>query len=365
MTKARSKRIGVLTSGGDAPGLNAVIRAVVKVAIGQYGWEVVGILDGFEGLILPDHTKPLDFSSVRGILPQGGTILGTTNRANPFDYPLADGSGQEARQDVSAIILDRIASLGLDAVVAIGGDGSMHIAQRLLEQGAPLVGVPKTIDNDVNGTDVTFGFDTALDIATQAVDRLHTTAESHHRVMLVEVMGRNAGWLALSSGLAGGADVILLPEIPFSAERIDAKIEARDRAGSRFSIVVVAEGACPEGGDLVYNVQSTSTLAQRLGGVSFVVAEQLADICDHEIRVTVLGHLQRGGSPTAFDRILGTRFGAAAVDLIAHGGLGRMVALRGENIVDVPIAEAIAKLKTVPLDGDLIRTARSMGVSLG
>jgi phosphofructokinase-like protein len=365
MTNTTIRRIGVLTAGGDAPGLNAVIRAVVKTAIGQYGWEVIGILDGFEGLILPDHTKPLDFASVRGILPQGGTILGTTNRANPFDYPVTDSEGRETRQDVSTTILDRIGSLGLDAVVAIGGDGSMHIAQILLERGAPIVGVPKTIDNDVSGTDLTFGFDTALDIATEAIDRLHTTAESHHRVMLVEVMGRNAGWLALESGLAGGADVILLPEIPFNVNRIDAKIEARDQAGSRFSIIVVAEGAKAEGGQEVYQIDSTSPLARRLGGVSYEVAERLAAICDHEIRVTVLGHLQRGGSPTPFDRILGTRFGAAAVDLIARGGLGRMVALRGEAIVDIPIADAIAQLKTVPLDGDMIRTACSMGISLG
>ena len=365
MEATKIRRIGVLTSGGDAPGLNAVIRAVVKTAVGQYNWEVIGIQDGFEGLILPDHTRPLDFGSVRGILPQGGTILGTTNRANPFDYVTRDASGQEVRQDVSATILASIATLGLDAVIVIGGEGSMHIAQGFVELGAPVVGVPKTIDNDVNGTDVTFGFDTALDIATQAIDRLHTTAEAHHRVMLIEVMGRNVGWLALEAGLAGGADVIVLPELPFSAQRIDEKIEARDRAGRRFSIIVVAEGARPEGGELVYRVESSSPLARRLGGISFVLAEQLSEICDHEIRVTVLGHLQRGGSPTAFDRILGTRFGASAVELIARGGLGRMVALRGESIVDIPILDSIAQLKTVPLDGDLIRTARSMGINLG
>lgn len=359
------KRIGVLTAGGDAPGLNAVIRAVVKTAIGRYHWEVIGIRDGYEGLILPGKTRPLDFAAVRGILPLGGTILGTTNRTNPFDYVRTDAAGNPLHEDASAMILERIVELGLDAVVAIGGEGSMHIAHRLAQQGAPLVGVPKTIDNDVDGTDVTFGFDTALDTATQAIDRLHTTAESHHRVMLIEVMGRYTGWLALESGLAGGADVILLPEIPFSAERINDKIQARDAAGSRFSIIVVAEGARPENCDLVYRVEASSPMARRLGGISFVVAEQLAALCDNEIRVTVLGHLQRGGSPTSFDRILGTRFGAAAVDLIARGGLGRMVALRGESIVDIPIAEAIARLKTVPLDGDLIRTARSMGISLG
>jgi phosphofructokinase-like protein len=365
MSNSTIRRIGVLTAGGDCPGLNAVIRAVVKTAIRRYGWQVIGIEDGFEGLILPDRTRQMDAAAVRGILPLGGTILGTTNRANPFDYPVVDAAGRVERRDVSPAMIDRMADLGLDALVVIGGDGSLHIAQRLFEMGAPVVGVPKTIDNDVGGTDVTFGFDTALDVATEAIDRLHTTAESHHRVMLVEVMGRDAGWLALEAGLAGGADVILLPEIPFSAARIDAKTEERDSAGSKFSIVVVAEGARPEGGEQVYQDMRASMDARRLGGVSYLVAEQLAAICEHEIRVTVLGHLQRGGSPTSFDRILGTRFGAAAVDLLARGGLGRMVALRGEEIADLPIVEAIAELKTVPLDSDLIRTAQSLGISLG
>jgi phosphofructokinase-like protein len=365
MKHGNVKRIGLLTGGGDCPGLNAVIRAVVKTATSRYGWEVIGIEDGFEGLILPDRTRKMDAASVRGILPLGGTILGTTNRANPFNYPVTTADGRIERRDVSSQMIDRIAELGLDALVVIGGDGSLHIAQRFFEMGTPVVGVPKTIDNDVGSTDITFGFDTALDVATQAIDRLHTTAESHHRVMLVEVMGRNAGWLALESGLAGGADVILLPEVPFAATRIDAKTEERDRAGSKFSIVVVAEGARPEGGEQVYQEQRLAMTAKRLGGVSYLVAEQLAGICEHEIRVTVLGHLQRGGSPTSFDRILGTRFGAAAVDLVARSGLGRMVALHGEEIVDVPIAEAIAELKTVPLDCDLVRTAQSLGICLG
>jgi ATP-dependent phosphofructokinase / diphosphate-dependent phosphofructokinase len=365
MSGQHIQRIGVLTGGGDCPGLNAVIRAVVKTAIGHYGWEVIGIKDGFEGLILPEKTVELTFSSVRGILPLGGTILGTTNRANPFDYPVVDGDGHETHRSVATEILRRAGQLGLDALVVIGGDGSLHIAQKLYEMGLPLVGVPKTIDNDVGGTDITFGFDTALDVATQAIDRLHTTAESHHRIMLVEVMGRNAGWLALQSGLAGGADVILLPEIPFSIQRIDEKVEERDRLGRLFSIVVVAEGARPEGGQQVFQEQRAALTAKRLGGLSYVVAERLAAVSDKEIRVTVLGHLQRGGSPTSFDRILGTRFGVAAVDLIAQGGLGRMVALRGEEIKDLPITEAVAELKTVPLDSDLIHAARCMGISLG
>jgi ATP-dependent phosphofructokinase / diphosphate-dependent phosphofructokinase len=359
------RRIGILTGGGDAPGLNAVIRAVVKAAIGHYGWDVVGIKDGFEGLILPGKTMALDYQSVRGILPLGGTILGTTNRANPFDYPARGAEGQVERRSVAGDVIHRIEELGLDALVVLGGDGSLHIAQRLFEMGVPLVGVPKTIDNDVDCTDVTFGFDTALDVATEAIDRLHTTAESHHRVMLVEVMGRNAGWLALQSGLAGGADVILLPEMPFDVARIDAKVEERDGLGRMFSIVVVAEGARPEGGEQVYQAQRASLTAQRLGGVSYVVAEQLAAVSDKEIRVTVLGHLQRGGSPTSFDRILATRFGAAAVDLLNRGGLGRTVALQGEQIVDVPIERAIARLKTVPPDSDLLRAARYTGISLG
>jgi len=365
MSNNQIQRIGVLTGGGDCPGLNAVIRAVVKTAINRYEWEVIGIEDGFEGLILPGKTRELTFASVRGILPQGGTILGTTNRANPFDYPVMDESGQVEHRNVTPEIIGRMEAMGLDTLVVIGGDGSLHIAQELFEMGAPVVGVPKTIDNDVGSTDITFGFDTALDVATEAIDRLHTTAESHHRVMLVEVMGRNAGWLALEAGLAGGADAILLPEIPFDIARVDEKIEARDRAGSKFSIVVVAEGARPKGGEQVYQAQRASLTARRLGGVSYIVAEQLAAICDHEIRVTVLGHVQRGGSPTSFDRILGTRFGAAVVDLIARGGLGRMVALRGEEIANVPIAQAIAKLKTVPLDSDLIHTAQGLGINLG
>ena len=365
MTIMKKKRIGVLTAGGDCPDLNAVIRAVVKTAIGRHGWEVIGIEDGFEGLILPDKTRGLDYDSVRGILPLGGTILGSSNRANPFDYPVIQADGSVERQDVSPQIVERIGALGLEALVVIGGDGSLHIAQELFEQGAPVVGVPKTIDNDVNGTDVTFGFDTALDVATEAIDRLHTTAESHHRVMLVEVMGRNAGWLALESGLGGGADAILLPEIEYDIACVDKKIEARDAAGRRFSIVVVSEGTRPLGGELVYQEQRAALTAQRLGGVSYVVAEQLAALFEREIRVTILGHLQRGGSPTSFDRILGTRFGTAAVELVARGGLGRMVALRGETIGDLPIADAIAELKTVPLDSDLILSAEAMGICLG
>jgi 6-phosphofructokinase 1 len=365
MKQNNIRRIGLLTGGGDAPGLNAVIRAVTKMAIGHYGWQVIGIRDGFEGLILPGKTEELTYAAVRGILPQGGTILGASNRANPFDYPIAADDGQVERRDVSAEVIAYAGTLGLDALVVIGGDGSLHIAQRFFELGLPVVGVPKTIDNDVGCTDLTFGFDTALDVATEAIDRLHTTAESHHRVMLVEVMGRNAGWLAIQSGLAGGADVILIPEIPYDIEEVDRKIEDRDRMGRLFSIVVVAEGARPRGGEQVFQASGDAARAKRLGGVSYLVAEQLDRVSDKEIRVTVLGHLQRGGSPTSFDRILGTRFGTQVVELLARGGLGRMVSLQGAKIADVPIADAIAELKTVPVDGELVETARYMGLSLG
>jgi phosphofructokinase-like protein len=359
------KRIGVLTGGGDCPGLNAVIRAVVKTAIQKYGWGVLGIEDGFEGLILPDKIRPLTLTDVRGILPRGGTILGTTNRANPFAYKVRKKDGRLVTRDVSGEVADRIRELRLDALIVIGGDGSLKIAYEFYQMGVPVVGVPKTIDNDLGGTDITFGFDTALNTATDALDKLHTTAESHHRVMIVEVMGRDAGWLALRAGLAGGADVILIPEIPFDLHKVDEKIEQRDRLGRKFSIAVVAEGARPVGGEQIYQESKDPLAPKRLGGIAQWVADELAKVCDHEIRVTVLGHVQRGGSPSPFDRILGTRFGAAAVRLIAEGGLGRMVALRSQQIVSIPLEEAIRELRVVPLDSDMIQTARGLGTCLG
>lgn len=358
------RRIGVLTGGGDCPGLNAVIRAVVKTAINDYGWEVIGIEDGFEGLILPDKARPLGIADVRGILPRGGTILGTTNRANPFAYPVRTPAGGWERRDVSAQVMARLGELRLDALVVIGGDGSLHIAQRFLELGAAVVGVPKTIDNDIAGTDVTFGFDTAVNTATEAIDRLHTTAESHHRVMVLEVMGREAGWIALQAGLAGGADVILIPEIPFRFEPIVDHIRSRKARGARFSIVVTAEGAYPAGGERVYQAGLDPFVGRRLGGIGEVVGQELARRLDMEVRTTVLGHLQRGGSPSAFDRVLASRFGASVVHLIAQGQIGRMVALRGETVTHIPIAEAIRQQKLVPLDGDLVRTARDLGICL-
>jgi phosphofructokinase-like protein len=363
------ERIGVLTGGGDCPGLNAVIRAVVKTAINEYGWQVVGIEDGFEGLILPGKVRLLSPDDVRGILPRGGTILGTTNRADPFHYEVEvqapDGNKSTQVLDVSDAVLRRVRELGLDVLIAIGGDGSLRIAYELMEKGLQVVGVPKTIDNDLLMTQVTFGFDTALNTAMEALDRLHTTAESHHRVMVLEVMGRQAGWIALEAGIAGGADVILIPEIPYDLQAVHAKIEARSQAGAKFSLVVVAEGAYPQDGQAVYLDQRELGGAKRLGGIGERLAQQLRDCCEMEVRVTVLGHLQRGGSPSAFDRLLASRFGAMAVHLIAEGKLGHMVALQDGRIRSVPLAQAIAHLKLVPLDSDIVQTGRGLGICLG
>lgn len=360
----KKQRIGVLTGGGDCPGLNAVIRAVVKTACNEYGWEVVGIEDGFEGLIFPGRTRMLGLDEVRGILPRGGTILGTTNRGNPFAYQVVE-DGEVKVHDLSGVVLERIAELGLSALVVIGGDGSLRIAREFWQLGVPVVGVPKTIDNDLSATDVTFGFDTAVFTATEAIDKLHTTAESHHRVMVLEVMGRNAGWIALHAGLAGGADVILIPEIPFSIDAVLAAIDRRNAAGRKFSIVVVAEGAAPVGGEQVLLPSQDSRGAPRLGGIGAVVGEQISALSGRETRVTVLGHLQRGGAPTPFDRILASRFGSAAVRLAAANGFGRMVALRSPDIVDVSLDEAVSRLKTVPPDGELVRTATALGITFG
>ena len=361
----RIRRIAVSTGGGDCPGLNAVIRAVVKTATNVYGWEVLGIETGLDGLFGRGgaRVRPLTPANVRGILPQGGTILGTSNRGNPFAMPGEDGRPVDRSQE----LVDRLQELEIDAMVSIGGDGSMRIAQQLMDLGVGIVGVPKTIDNDLAATDVTFGYDSALHVATEAIDRLHSTAESHHRVMVVEVMGRNAGWIALESGIAGGADVILLPEIPYSLDEVVNALVRRARGGGKFSIVVVSEGAKPRGGEQLYQTSELGShgSAPRLGGICNSIAQQISDTCGAETRATVLGHLQRGGSPSPFDRILGTRFGAAAIHLISRGGLGRMVALRGTEIIDVSIADAIAEPKLVNPDGELVKTAMSVGVSFG
>ena len=352
----RKKRIGILTGGGDCPGLNAVIRAAVRTASNDYDFKVLGIQLGFEGL-MTGATIALTPESIRGILPKGGTLLRTTNRGNPFEFPGEDG----VVQDRSTEVLANIEELGLDGIIAIGGDGTLKIAQRLSEAGAPMVAVPKTIDNDLAATDFTFGFMTAVGVATDAVDRLHTTAESHDRVMILEVMGRNAGWIALYSGMAGGADIILVPEIPYRPAEIVRTINERKIEGSKFDIIVVAEGAKREGGEESYLDRRT----RRLGGIAYQVAAEIGQEIDLEIRVTVLGHIQRGGSPIAFDRVLASRFGKAAADLAAHEEFGKMVALRGEDIVSVPIRDAISNPKLVDPNGQLVKAALSLGTSFG
>jgi 6-phosphofructokinase 1 len=358
------QRIGILTGGGDCPGLNAVIRAAVKTAINRYGWEVIGIEDGFEGLILPGKTRLLALADVRGILPRGGTILGTTNRADPFHYEVEVDGKVEVR-DMSDVVMSRVAALGLDALVVIGGDGSLRITNELIAKGLRAVGVPKTIDNDLEGTSVTFGFDTAVNTAMDALDRLHTTAESHHRVMILEVMGRDTGWIALHAGIASGTDVILIPEIPYGIAAVAAKVRERNQRGARFSIVVVAEGARPIGGEAVYLAERERGGMRRLGGAGEMVAAQLKAEMDVEVRVTVLGHLQRGGSPTADDRLLGTCFGVYAVQTLAESQFDCMVAVQDDRLVTVPLAEAVGRQKFVPSDGYEIVTARAMGICLG
>jgi phosphofructokinase-like protein len=356
------RRIGVTTGGGDCPGLNAVVRAVVKSAHNLYGWDVVGIEDGFDGLIYPERARPLTLDSVRGILPRGGTILGTTNRGNPFAFrPVGDPDA--APLDLSDRVVANIRELGIDALIVIGGDGTLSIALELANMGVRLVGIPKTIDNDLDGTDVTFGFDTAVTTASDALDKLHTTAESHHRVMILEVMGRNAGWIAIESGIAGGADVILIPEVPFRLERVGEAVAARDASGSKFSIVVIAEGAAPAGGQQL--LVGGAGASARFAGMGNWVGEQLSAYTEKEVRVTVLGHLQRGGSPSPFDRILATRFGVAAVRLLADDGFARMVAYHGTKVDSVPLADAVGVLKRVLPDGDHAMTANALGISLG
>jgi phosphofructokinase-like protein len=356
------QRIGVLTGGGDCPGLNAVIRAVVLSAIG-HGWDVLGIEDGFDGL-LHNRTRPLGRDDVRGILTHGGTILGTSNRGNPFAWAV-ERDGHNEVVDASRVVLGRLEALELAGLIVIGGDGTMRIGHALHEMGAPIVGIPKTIDNDICATDVTFGFDTARETATDAIDKLHSTAESHHRIMVVETMGRNAGWIALESGLAGGANSVLIPEIPFHLDKVVPTIDQRAGRGRPFSIVVVAEGAHPVGGEQVYQDTGGPGKLPRLGGIGVQVANALAASTGRETRCTVLGHLQRGGSPTPFDRLLATRFGVLAVECVAEERLGQMVALRGTVVVDVPIAEAIAEPKRVDPNGELVRAARELGIAMG
>ena len=356
-------RIGILTGGGDCPALNAVIRAAVKTSVG-FGWEVLGIEEGFDGLV---HCKarPLSKASVSGILHLGGTILGTTNAGNPFRYPMLDYSGNTVERDISDQVVSNFRKLGLDALIVIGGDGTLAISERFYGKGIPLVAVPKTIDNDIGGTVSTFGFDTAVNTAREALDKLHTTAESHRRVIVVEVMGRHAGWIAVHSGVAGGADIILIPEIPYDPAKIVETVMLRERLGKHFSIVVVAEGAFEQGGAPIYAELKRPGREPRLGGVGEHVASSLTELTGKETRVVVLGHLQRGGPPTTFDRVLGTRFGAAAARLIRQGAFGRMVSLMPSEVESVPIREAIGQRKMVPIDSDIIESARGIGISFG
>jgi 6-phosphofructokinase 1 len=351
----------VLTGGGDAPGLNAVIRAVVKAACNA-GIEVTGLEDSFDGLIEPGRSRTLTPRDVTGILRLGGTILGTTNRGNPFAYPVATSQGPK---DYSDRVIEMFHKMGLDALVVIGGDGTLAIAHRFSQLGVPVVGVPKTIDNDIVGTTDCFGFDTAVDFATDAIDRLHTTAEAHRRIIVAEVMGRYAGWIALYAGVAGGADAILIPEIPFDLSRVADRLRERDRWGARFSIVVVAEGAFPRGGHLALVEEAQDGRVERLGGMGARVAEALATLSGKEARSVVLGHLQRGGAPTSFDRVLATRFGGKAVELVRARQFGTMVAFAPPDIVARSLESVVGKSKTIPPDFDLILTAKALGVTFG
>jgi len=357
------KKIGIVTGGGDCPGLNAVIRAVAKAAA-QRDWETIGIIGGYAGLLEPRQTCTLDYQAVGGLLVRGGTILGTANRGK-FSAKTGHGEGRQLPKELMEETRAGMAALDISALVSVGGDGSLSIAQQMHEHGIPIVGVPKTIDNDLHGTIMTFGFDSAVTCATDALDRLHTTAESHNRIMVLEVMGRYAGWIALYAGVAGGADVILIPEIPFNYDSVCAKIQQRGSRGKKFTIVVVAEGAREKGADFVTSAGPEANREARLGGVGAVVTAELEKRTGQETRNCVLGHLQRGGSPTTFDRALCSMFGATAVELIAAGEFGKMPAFTGAGVVGVPISEAVGRLKTVPPEGNLARTARALGICLG
>ncbi len=357
------KRIGILTGGGDCPGLNAVIRSIAKPALSIFNSKVIGVVDGFEGLV-EGKMRELTKLDVSGIINLGGTILGTSNKGDPYHYPVEGPKGITIL-DYSEQAHINYQKWGLDVLFAIGGDGTMHIANKFSKLGMNVIGVPKTIDNDLDATDVTFGYDSALTIATEAIDRLNTTASAHHRVMVVEVMGRYAGWIALGAGLAGGADIILIPEIPFKWSSIFETVLKRSR-GARFSIVCVAEGAKPLDGELIVREQDAKrTDPIRLGGIGDLVARRITDETGLETRTTVLGHTQRGGSPTAFDRILATKFGSMALQAASEGHFGTMVSLQGRDVVLVPIEDAISKLRLVSPDSQMVFTARSVGTSFG
>jgi len=358
------RHIAILTGGGDCPGLNAVIRGVVRAAVNLHGWKVTGILDGFDGLI-HGRSQSITSRDVRGLQARGGTILGTSNRGNPLRYPVQEG-GKTVFHDVTDKIIANIRKLGIEVLIAVGGDGTMKITQALYEKGVPVMGVPKTIDNDLKATEVTFGFNSAVSTATDALDKLHTTAESHHRVLVLEVMGRDSGWIALEAGIAGGADIILIPEIPFDIGTVCGHILGRKKTGSRFSIAVVAEGAFPKGGKKLYEKEPRADGSPgRLGGIGHWVAGRITKCTHIDTRTAVLGHLQRGGTPTTYDRILATRFGVEAVNHIALGHFGHMVCLRGNAIVCEKIKQAIRGINLVDPEGQLVKTAEALGITTG
>ena len=369
-TAAPIRRIAITTGGGDAPGLNAVIQAVTCAAL-QQGWTCLGIRDGYDGLLRPERYRAgdgcieLTRDRVDSVAALGGTLLGSTNKGDPFAFPMPQPDGRVAMHDRSQDLLDALARERVDALVAVGGDGSLGIAHRLAQQGLRVVGVPKTIDNDLDGTVTTFGFDTAVAFASECIERLHTTAASHHRIIAVEVMGRYAGWIALHAGLAGGAHAILLPELPFDLDTVATLVAAREAQGKAYSIVVVAEGACPRDGHRALLGPAEAGHAERLGGMGEQVSLALARLTGKDARCVVLGHLLRGGSPTAFDRVAALRFGAAAVRALAAGQHGVMVALTGGDVRPVPLADVAGRMKAVPLDGDTLATARDLGICLG
>lgn len=363
-TKKRFKRIAVMTGGGDCPGLNAVIRAVTKTAISRYGMEVWGIEDGFLGLI-EGRMHPLQYEDVSNILTVGGTILGSCNKSNPFAFHVSTG-GKTRQKDVSGVCIDNLKQNQIDALICIGGDGTMASASAFAKKGITVMGVPKTIDNDLWGTEVTFGFNTAVNTATEAIDKVHTTASSHHRVMIVEVMGRYAGWIALYAGAAGGADVILIPEIPYRLDKIADYIQARSKKGKRFSIITIAEGAKPQGGQaFVAKILKDSPDPIRLGGISAVLAEQLETLTSQSCRAVILGHVQRGGSPSPYDRTLATQFGHHVVELLMKEKLNRLVVIRNGQLDNISLHQAAGRIKTVPKNHPLVRAARAVNTSFG
>ena len=358
------KRVGILTGGGDCSGLNAVIRAVTRAAIIQHNATVIGIEDGFDGLIF-DRKRELTVRDTRDILPLGGTILGTTNKGNPFDYREFDDQGKIVSHDYSDKAIKNFKKMMLDCLFVVGGEGSLQIGYNFFQRGLPVIGIPKTIDNDLEATDYTFGFQTAVQVACDSLDRLQTTGRSHQRVMILEVMGRNAGWIALESGISGGAHIILIPEIPYSLDKVLEKIKLRAAGGSPFSIIVIAEGAKEIGGEEVTQAKETLQGVARLGGIGNYLASRISKEVDLEVRCTVLGHIQRGGTPISFDRVLGTRLGEFAVRTAAEGNFGHMVSLKTPDIALVPLKDLAGKVRMVPISSQLIQCAEGVGISLG